>query len=355
MALMGYPMQSRHISLSEKQFERMRNFCNKLWNASRFVRMNTDDLPGDGLAAIPEALQLEDRWILGALRRAILQADAALERFAFDEYLDTVYRFIWNAYCDWYVELVKDRLNAGADASGDRLSPASRRAAQVTLLVVLENTLRLLHPVAPFITEELWLTIREQWGAPFSGRGEGRRVALGAESIMIAAWPAPDAFADDPEAEAAIELIQQAIGAIRNIRGEMGVAPGDATAVELVTANAAKRATLQSGAHYLRGMVRIESLAIADAATLDGFTSANAIEDLTVQVQLPEKLVAQERQRLDKEIARLENGIEAVGKKLGSEKFIAGAPAEVVEKEREKMARLETEVAALRDKRAQLG
>jgi valyl-tRNA synthetase len=354
LAMTGYPMQSRHISLSEKQFERMRNFCNKLWNAARFALMNTEDLPASSMAApVAEAdLQPEDRWILSGLGRAIRQATGALEAFSFDGYLDAVYKFVWNEYCDWYLELVKDRLYGKAEAGTSRASEASRRAAQATLIVVLENSLRLLHPVAPFITEEIWQQIKGRWGAAGSGVG---RLGLGAPSIMVAAWPDDESFAADPATEAELSLVQQAVGAIRNIRGEMGVPPSEPVNVEILTPNAKKRSLMAEGAHYLRALTRIGNLHVAEAPALKGFVAANAFDDVVVHVELPQALVEQERARLDKEIARLEKGVAGSRGKLGNEKFAAGAPEAVVAAEREKLEKMETELSAFKAKREKLG
>jgi valyl-tRNA synthetase len=373
LALTGYPMQARHISLSEKQFERMRNFCNKLWNAARFVLMNTEDLPAAALAAPPAEtdLEMEDRWILGCLRQAILRSTVELENFAFDFYLDAVYKFIWNEYCDWYVELVKDRLNRKAEVGTSRASEASRRAAQATLVVALENTLRLLHPVAPFITEEIWQQLKGRWGEAGDGAG---RLSLTSPTIMKAVWPKYETFASstkpeselgpieskigsisDVRAEKAMSLIQQVIGAVRNIRGEMAVPPGEATNVEILTENPEKQKLLKDGAHYLRALVRVGELRIGATATLTGFTAANAFGDVVVHVELPRKLVEQERARLDKEIARLEKGVAGSRGKLSNEKFINGAPEAVVTAERDKLEKLESELATLQTKRQALG
>jgi valyl-tRNA synthetase len=354
MALCGYSMQTRHISLSPKQIERMRNFCNKLWNAARFVLMNTEDLTPEALAAggNAEDLHPEDRWIGSALRRTIAQATDALEAYGFDGYLDTVYKFIWGEYCDWYLELVKDRLYQKGEAGSARLSDGSRRTAQATLVTVLENTMRLLHPVAPFITEEIWQQLRARWGDAGDGNG---RLGFGAASVMVAPWPNAESFADDAEAEAALGLVQQAIGAVRNIRGEMAVAPGEAVDVEIVTPNGGRRAVLEAGAHYVRALVRVGALTIGETATLTGFTSTNAFEDVVVHVALPQALVEQERARLDKEIARLEKGVAVAKGKLGNEKFVSGAPEEVVAAEREKLEKIAGELAALKGKREALG
>ncbi len=348
LALASYPTQSRHISLSEKRFESMRNFCNKLWNAARFVLMNTEDLPAEGFAELDRnpALAWEDHWILGALAQAIARADQALESYAFDGYVDAVYKFTWNQYCDWYVELVKDRLHGKAPAGSVRNRPESRRAAQAVLVVALETTLRLLHPVAPFITEEIWGKIRARWG-------EG--LELGAEGLMRTRWPEAGRFQQDASAAQAMELVQEAISRIRNIRGEMNVAPGVAVDLELVSAEPARLEALRHGEPYFRSLVTVGSVGFGAVRQRAGFAATSVIGDVTVHVYLPEELREREKGRLEKEIARLEKGVRGAEGKLGNEKFLTGAPAEVVEAERERLERLRSELETIRAKRAALG
>ncbi len=342
LTLASYPTQSRHISLSDKRFESMRNFNNKLWNATRFVLMNTEDLTAEALAAGPGTLEMEDRWILSALERTTRQATEALEAFAFDGYVDALYKFIWNQYCDWYVELVKDRLYGGEGEAGGRRSAESRRTAQVVLVGVLERTLRLLHPVAPFITEAIWQGLREKWGA------DGSRFAT--EMLITARWPEA-AGAEDAEVEARMALVQEVIGRVRTIRGELAVPPAMKTAIEVVSANAERLELLRGAEHYLRALLPVAELRYGAARALAGFASTGAVEDVTVHVLLPEELRAQELARLDKELARLEKGVTGARAKLANEKFVAGAPAEVVAAERERLEKLESELGSLAGKR----
>lgn len=357
LTMASYPAQNRNISLSPKRFETMRNFNNKLWNAARFVLMNTEDLPAEALAAGPEdgELQLEDRWILGELREASARAGGALEQFGFDDYINALYRFIWNQYCDWYVELVKDRLYVKEPAAAGRFNAGSRRTAQVVLVSVLEHILRLLHPAAPFITEEIWQKIRAAWGEAAGGEGDTAR-ALAAESVMVAPWPGEGAGrAMDAGDRALMELVQEVIGRIRNIRGEMNVPPGTPVDVEVVCPSEARRTALASGEAYLRGLVKLGELRFGEGPTLEGFSATAVIEDVAVHVYLPEELRQQEIQRLDKEIARVEKGVAGAEKKLANEKFLANAPEHVVASERERLAGLKTELEALKSRRRILG
>ena len=360
LTMASYPTQSRQISLSEKRFETYRNFTNKLWNAARFVLMNVEDLTAEELVAgIPlEELELEDRWILGQMSQATANATRALEAFGFDAYVDTLYKFIWNQYCDWYLELVKDRLYDSGKGSSRRMNAKSRKTAQVVLATVLEHILRLLHPVAPFITEEIWQNLKSRWGTAVAS-DEGKSpssMALARESIMIAPWPTALFEAEKYQDEIhAMDFIQEAIGRIRNIRGEMNVPPSMKVDIEIVSPTAQRLATLKAGEHYFRSLIGIGVLEFGPERTRQGFASACAIEDVTLYVYVPEELRLQERDRLDKEIARLEKGVKGSEAKLGNEKFVSSAPEAVVQAERERQAKMQTELASLQERRAALG
>ncbi|MCL5270954.1 MAG: valine--tRNA ligase [bacterium] len=363
LTMASYPMQSRNISLAEKRFESFRNFNNKLWNAARFVFMNVEDLAPEDLAAGPDpaALELEDRWILGALARAIEQAGAALETFGFDAYVDTLYKFIWNQYCDWYLELVKDRLGDRELNEAGRFSPASRTAAQVVLVTVLEHVLRLMHPVAPFITEEIWRNLKGRYAAG-AGTANPTTAALAAETIMIAPWPDEAGVRNLYESEnkdkdairdmidfCTMELVMESIYRIRNIRGQMSIPPNMAVDIAIVSPSEERLRLLRAGEHYIRSLVSIGELQIGAETTLRGFASTGAIEDVVVYVYLPEQLRQQERLRLEKEIARLEKGVAGAQGKLANEKFVASAPEAVVQSERERLAKMQSELASLRE------
>jgi valyl-tRNA synthetase len=349
LALASYSAQSRHISLSEKRFESFRNFNNKLWNASRFVLMNTQDLTATEFGTLAAdlsqgACELEDRWILGALNRAIGRANAALAKYEFDQYLDALYKFIWNEYCDWYVEFVKDRLSGkGPD---ERATADSRRTAQRVLIFVLDHILKLLHPVAPYVTEQIWGYLKERWGADET---------FGAPMLIAADWPAAlEQFDLTPQTDAEMVLIQETIGRIRNIRGEMGVPPSTKVNIDVTSANEVRLAMLRDGEHYLRGMMAVGELHFGSVPALSGFASTSVIEDVTIHVYVPEELRTAERERLQKEIARLEKGIGGAQGKLANEKFVSSAPEAVVAAERERLVRMQTEVAELQVRLATL-
>ncbi len=353
LTMASYPTQARNIKFDPDKFEVFRNYNNKLWNASRFVLMNVDDLSNEDLAkgVNPADLQLEDKWILGSLARTITQVNEALEGFIFDGYTDAVYKFVWNQYCDWYLELVKDRLNSKGDGDG-RYSAASRRAAQVTLVTVLEHVLRLQHPVAPFITEEIWQILKDRWSDAAGANPSA--TSLASDSIMIAPWPTPDYLqgligSDSEQANARMELIKECIYRIRNIRGQMNISPGAKVDIAVLSSNAARLDLLRGGEHYIRSLTGVGEFQIGAESTIQGFASTSAIEDVAVYVYVPEELRAAERARLEKEIAHLEKGVKGSEVKLGNEKFVGSAPAPVVQAERDRLAKFQGELTALKE------
>jgi valyl-tRNA synthetase len=368
LTLASYPTQSRHISLSEKRFESWRNFNNKLWNAARFVLMNTQDLPADALAGGlgEEDLQLEDRWILHALSKTIEATTNALESFEFDKFIETIYRFTWNRYCDWYLELVKDRLY-GNDRADEhvRFGAASRRAAQIVLVTVLEHTLRLLHPAAPFISEEIWQQVRDRFKMGNAGGAEGRaadtRRALEAGSIMMAPWPetarrppSQQALMREMSDYDTMDRAVKTIGCLRTIRGEMNVPPATATDIVISTEEATHRMDLQNTEHYVRSLVSVGNIRYEIEPDASVFASTGVFEDVTIQVLLPESLRAEERARLDKEMGKLERGVQGSEAKLANPSFAGNAPETVVFKERKRLEQMQTELASLRERRAAL-
>ena len=357
LTLASHAAQARQVNLSMKRFEGYRNFTNKLWNAARFVLMNTEDLETEALAvgADRSALMLEDRWILSLLRGLGERVDSALSGYQFDQYMASLYDFIWREYCDWYLELVKPRLYAKGKPDFDAARGESRRCAQVVLVTVLENVLRLLHPVAPFITEEIWRKLKERWGNADLGSTSPSVEALRSDSIMIAPWPDSSSLGEaDAGAEEDIGLLQQAIYLARKIRGEMNVAPGDKTDVEVVTKNAQRLARLRSCAPYFHSLLNVSEVRFLSEIETESFTSTAVFEDVTVAIPLPGELREREIKRLDKEIARLEGDIARARGKLSNEKFVGRAPEAVVNRERERLATHEAEIASLQSKRAAL-
>jgi len=319
--------QGRDIKLAKERIEGYRAFANKLWNATRFALMN---LQGAEALPRPEALELgpAERWVLARLQRAVNETVAALEGFHFNEAASVVYQFVWHELCDWYIELAKEALY-GEDAG-------AKRATQAVLVHCLETTCRLLHPLMPFVTEELWQTLKAQ----VKGSGPA--------SILLARYPAPAAV--DEAAERRFGPVIGVVEALRNVRGEMGIPFKTPLAgVEVGALSPEALATLR------REQARVERLANAPGlAAGTGPTRKTAQSAVSVgagyEVRVPLSGVvdmAAETARIGKEVARVDADLALIEKKLQNPSFVERAPAEVVEKDRAR-------VVELREKRAKL-
>ena len=322
----------RDIRFDMKRIEGYRNFCNKLWNATRFVSMNTEghDLAGS------VAPTLADRWIVSRTRRMLSDAERALETYRFDLYANAIYDFTWHEYCDWYVELTKPVL-WDKDGDADTL-----RATRRSLVDILETLLRAAHPIIPFITEQLWRRV-----GPLAGHC-GR-------TIMLQTFPVADDLPDDPEAEAAIEWLKGVVLAVRNVRGELNVKPGRSIDVLLKHGDAADRSRCAATETLLMKMASVGCVRWLHDDEAAPPSAMQVVRDLEVHVPLARLIdVAAERGRLDKEIVRKEKDLERLESKLANESFVARAPAEVVAKEREKAAAATSQLGALRAQRTRL-
>lgn len=358
LTLASYAAQARTVALSMKRFEGYRNFTNKLWNAARFVFMNVEDVTPEQFAAgwTPDALELEDRWILSELRKINESTEAALGAYKFDEYMAGLYDFAWKEYCDWYLELVKPRLYAVQKDGYDEKAQASRQTAQVVLLSVLEHLLRLLHPVAPFITEEIWQRFRDNWGSGAADAKNDSAASLQAPSLVVAPWPeASSAGEPDEEATEQIQLLQDVIYQARKIRGEMNIPPGTATELEVVAPDGGQREVLSRSETYFRALLNLSELRLVEAPTDLPFASTAISGDITIRIPLPDELRQREAERLAKDIAKIEADIARIEGKLTNEKFVAKAPEAVVDRERARLAEQQAQKDELASKLASLG
>ena len=336
----------RDIKFDMARCEGYRNFCNKLWNASRFVLMNVLPSPasggeGQGPAAMASSspltppppagegdLTFVDRWILARLDQAVTDVRAGFDQYRFDMAARAIYEFVWDEYCDWYLELAKVQIaRGGAEAASTRH----------TLLTVLETLLRLAHPVIPFITEELWQAV-----APLAG-------ARAADSVMLAPYPAPDPDRADAVAQAEMGALKDLINAVRNLRGEMNLSP--AQKVPLYLEGDAERAARFGP--YMAALGRLSDVAPV-AALPEGDAPVSVVGDWRVMLHVEIDREA-EKARLDKEIARLDGEIAKATGKLGNASFVDKAPAAVVEQEQKRLADFTATVEKLRGQRARLG
>jgi len=307
--------------------EGYRNFCNKLWNATRYVLMNVEGKSAfecgieETSAADYTEFSLADRWIVSLLQRTEAEVAEAFDEYRFDNASNAIYKFVWDEYCDWYVELAKVQLQTG--------SAAQQRATRRTLLRVLETMLRLAHPIIPFITEELWQKV-----APLAGKT--------GETIMLAPYPVSQPEKIDAAAEAFVATLKESIDAVRNLRGEMSVSP--ALRVPLFISGDA--AAIGAQLPYLTALAKI-----SEAQLVAQLPDANAPVALTSTAKwmLDIKIdVATESARLSKEIARLENEVVKANAKLGNASFVERAPAAVVEQEKKRLAEFEATVVQLK-------
>jgi valyl-tRNA synthetase len=333
----------RNVNFDLARCEGYRNFCNKLWNATRFVLMNTEGhdcgfskpgacAPGDcGPGGYTDFSQA-DFWIVSLLQRVEAEVEKGFADYRFDNVAGAIYKFVWDEYCDWYLELAKVQLQNG--------TPEQQRATRRTLLRVLETVLRLAHPVIPFITEALWQKVAPMTDAYPKDAKEGEA------SIMVQPYPRSQPEKIDESAEQWAAELKGVIDACRNLRGEMNLSP--AVKVPLLATGDAPRLT--TFAPYVQALARLSEVQIiTDEATLDqqahgapvAIVGANR---LVLKVEID---IAAERERLTKEVERLTQEVSKCNAKLGNESFVAKAPAAVVEQERKRLAEYETTVEKL--------
>jgi valyl-tRNA synthetase len=310
--LAAFTAQGRDVRMSEERIEGYKFFVNKIWNATRFSMMNLEDYA----AAVPvhrEDASIADRWIRARLNRTIAEVIRGLDEYRFNDAAAAVYQFVWHEFCDWYLELTKPVLYGKENLAG-------RRAAQKTLLEVLTTSLKLLHPFMPFLTEEIWQTL----------------IADGT-SIMASEFPTADEAVADPEAEEEMAQIMEVITRIRNIRGEMNVAPSLKLKATLTAPSEALRISLERGRVHIANLANLERLEITDEMAEPRGAATAVAGPVHVYVFLAGVIdIDGEKGRLAKEIAKMEKELAVVAKKLANPDFLAKAAEAVVKKEQEK-------------------
>ena len=325
----SYASLGRSVNFDFKRAEGYRNFCNKIWNATNFVLMNTENQDCGQDETQPLAYTFADQWIIGRLQQTEAAAAEAFETYRFDLAAQTLYEFVWNDYCDWYIELAKVQIQTGC--------PTTQRTTRRTLVRVLEASLRLLHPIIPFITEELWQAV-----APLAN-------AKTADSIMLAAYPKADPEKIVQAAFDQMAQLQDLIGAVRNLRGEMGIAPN--VKAPLFVEGSVPEALLK----YLPALTRL-----TEAKTVDRLPES---EDAPIAVCNGARLMlkveidkAAETARLSKEAEKLQKALDKLNAKLSKPGYTEKAPAHLVEKDKadlaeleDKMAKVQTQLAKLKD------
>ncbi|PQA80731.1 valine--tRNA ligase [Limnohabitans sp. TS-CS-82] len=350
----------RSINFDSKRCEGYRNFCNKLWNATRFVLMNCEgqdcglkehtkaecappgvDASGQATAAGPVhgylTFSQADRWISSQLQRVEADVAKGFAEYRLDNVANTIYDFVWNEFCDWYLEIAKVQINTGDDAQ--------KRATRRTLIRTLETIMRLAHPIIPFITEELWQKVSVVAGRP-------------GESVSIAAYPVSQPERIDEQAEAHVARLKSLVDACRNLRGEMNVSPANRMPLFALAGNAEELAFMQSAAPVLQALAKLSEVKVFDDEAAWSAAAQTApvavVGELRVCLFI-EVDVAAEKIRLSKEVDRLQNEITKAGAKLGNEAFVAKAPPAVIEEAKKRVADFTATLAKVQEQLVKLG
>jgi valyl-tRNA synthetase len=339
----------RSINFDSKRCEGYRNFCNKLWNATRFVLMNCEGQdcglkehtkaecevggPVHGYLAFSQA----DRWISSQLQRVEADVAKGFAEYRLDNVANTIYDFVWNEFCDWYLEIAKVQINTGTDAE--------KRATRRTLIRTLETIMRLAHPIIPFITEELWQKVSVVAGRP-------------GESVSIAAYPVSQPERIDAQAEAHVARLKSLVDACRNLRGEMNVSPANRMPLFALAGNAEELAFMQSAAPVLQSLAKLSEVKVFDNEA--AWSAAAQAAPVAVVGELRVCLfievdVAAEKIRLGKEVDRLQNEITKAGAKLSNEAFVAKAPPAVIEEAKKRVADFTATLAKVQEQLVKLG
>jgi len=314
--LAALTMPGSDLKLSESRTEGYRHFANKIWNASRFALMNLEKFNIDKMTqeVPPMEFSLADRWIRGRLNQVIREVQKSLEEYKFNEASHALYHFIWHEFCDWYLELTK--LFLYKEENKERQSLTQR-----TLLEVLDSILRLLHPFMPFITEEIWQQLPQ--------RKEN-------ESIMIAEFPKPNKQFDDEAVQEEMALIIEVTNALRNIRGEMNLPPGEQITVLLRTKSKKMEKRLRENQSFIRFLALVKEFQFGRDLEKPLYSAFVVVRDVEIFVPMDRSRMEEEARRLQKEIVKIEKESGFVMKKLSNEQFLAKAPPKVVQEVKEK-------------------
>jgi valyl-tRNA synthetase len=325
----------RDVKFDMGRVEGYRNFCNKIWNAARYVMMQCEE-QDCGLDGQTVELSVADRWIISQLQRTETEVARQLDNFRFDLAAQALYEFIWNQYCDWYLELSKPVL-------WDKEAPIERtRGTRRTLVRVLEAALRLAHPFMPFITEEIWQRI-----APMAGKSGA--------TIMLQPFPASATDAIDAQAEGDIEWLKELMLALRNIRAEMNIGPGTPIPLYLGNSSAEDLRRLEVNSVTLNKLAKLESVTLLTADQQAPMSATALVGEMQVLVPMAGLIDTKaELARLDKEMQRLNGEIKRVSGKLANQGFVAKAPADVIEKERAKQADFEQALSRLTEQHTRI-
>ena len=331
----------RDINFDLKRVEGYRNFCNKIWNASRFVLMNCVDKEGSALpidqSAKPEVWELPEKWIMSRLNSSVQNIHQHFNQYRLDMVSHDIYEFIWNEYCDWYVELAKASLN------DDSVTDERKAQIRYVLLHVLESSMRFTHPIMPYLTEEIWQTI-----APLLNRKN-------TDSIVIADYPQTDSALISEQIESDMDWLQELIASVRNIRGEMKLGNAVRLPVLLQNISSEEEQRLSRIANQFKALAKVESLTILKDGDEVPLSSSSMVGQLRVLVPMKGLIdPTAELKRLGKSFDKLQKQAEGIARKLSNEGFVSKAPAAVVDAEKTKLAELEGQLTAMTAQMEQL-
>jgi len=317
--------EGQDINLSVNHFEMGRNFSNKIWNAFRFISMHVEEIDTD-YRKYRKNFDLADRWILSVFQKTIKQVSENLDRYKINDSLNTLYQFFWHDYCDWYLELIKKRLYQKTDLT-------ERKTALSIAIHIMKETMNLLHPYMPFISEEIWQSFKIKDD----------------QSVVISSWPEVKDEYIDEEAEADIAFLQDAISAVRNIRAEMNVPPGKTAQLFFRSSNG-KNELLTRYKIYFESMSKINEITQYTKEDLPVATATAVIHGVELLLPLEGLIdIEKEKARLNKEIMRLEEQEKGIRTKLANKNFLKKAPEKVVTIEKEKLQKIENNLAKVKE------
>jgi valyl-tRNA synthetase len=309
--------QGSDVKLSVKRIEGYRHFCNKIWNAYRFLRPHLAEEDGSSVKPTDLPLTLADQWILSRLNAVTRGVTDALQAYRFNDAASLLYQFLWHEYCDWYLEIVKTRLSRPGDEE-------TKRVGRILLARVLEQSLRLLHPIMPFVTEEIWQRL------PHEG-----------QSIMVAPWPLSEPALEAPWAVESMECVMDVTREVRNVRSNYNISPGQRVPLLVRTSSAEQDVMLGDCREYLVSLARLSSFEFGQNLAKPSLAATIVVRGLELHVPLAEVIdFNAERERLQKELAKTDGALERIAKKLQNEAFVGKAPAEVVSREKAAHAEL---------------
>ena len=309
--------QGSDVKLSVKRIEGYRHFCNKIWNAYRFLAPHLGDADTQQVRIADLPLTLADRWIVSRLNAVTRGVAEAFQSYRFNDAASLLYQFLWHEYCDWYLEIVKSRLTGAGEE-------ADKRTGRILLARVLEQSLRLLHPIMPFITEEIWQQLPHQ-----------------GTSVMVAPWPQPDPALEFPQAVASMECLMEITREVRNIRSGYNISPAQRVPLLVKTGTAEQDGVLADCREYLVNLARLSQFEFGRHLSKPPLAATVVMQGLEVHVPLADVIdLGAERQRLQKELAKTQAALERIGKKLDNAAFLDKAPADVVSREKASLAEL---------------